>query len=66
MPIWSEYKVTFSENKFTLLNYFLEKGYFPYQIINKCFMYSQFLNLKSGDLETSHIGLYNVNNTQLM
>ena len=66
MPIWSEYKVTFSENKFTLLNYLLEKGYFPYQFHNKYFMYSQFLNFKSGDLETSHIGLYNVNTTYLM
>ena len=65
-PNWSEYKVTFPENKFTLLNYLFEKGYYPCDFQNKYFNYSQFLNYKSSDLETSHIGIYNINDTQLM
>ena len=65
-PIWSEYKITFPENKLMLLGYLFEKGYFPYDFHNKYFKYSQFLNYKSSDLETSHIGLYDIHDNQLM
>ena len=62
-PIWSEYKITFSKSN-TLLDYLFSKGYYPYEMNNKHFMFNPFENYKSSDLETSHIGI--LNNKQII
>lgn len=55
MPVWSEYKVTFSQSN-TFLDFLFSKGYYPSEMNLKHFMFDPFQNYKSCDLETSHIG----------